>query len=243
MKQKLRPKCDFSGSICIVSVECGPLHHSSVYMSLCSVPTTTQLYGNACCCLLWKSGWNSAHEIKRRTPIAIRPIVSHLYGYWVVPLAVWSRQSSHSQDAISLTGAAAASSGNYLLTMCISLGWQSCCRWVWWKGRAHFLQPKWSVAAGPEFLPILWSVSCSALVFSSFRWCEKCQRSRMSRRQTPGHWTKPEAWADSQEFIRSRVSHREAGFKNTPAFLCMPGKYTEVMSFSHRANCERRLKI
>lgn len=108
-----------------VSFECGPLHHSHcIYVAL--LCPTTRLYWNACGGLLWMSGWNSEHKIKKRTLIAIRPIVSHLYGYWEVPLAVWSRRSSHSQDATSLTGASAASSGNYLLTMFISLGWQSC---------------------------------------------------------------------------------------------------------------------
>lgn len=108
-----------------------PLH--CIYVAPVS-PKTTWLYWNACGCLLWMSGWNSGspslwqktgHKIKR-TLIAIRPIVSHLYGYWVVPLAVWSRRSSHSQDAISPTAATIASPCNYLLTMFISLGWQSC---------------------------------------------------------------------------------------------------------------------
>ena len=80
-----------------------------------------------------------------------------------MPLAVPSRQSSHSQDT---TGAAVASSGNYLLTMFISLGWQNCNGKVRLKGRAYFLQLEHGVAAGPEFLSILWSVSCFVLVFT-----------------------------------------------------------------------------
>lgn len=166
-----------------------------IYVALLC-PTTTYPNWNACSYRLWKSGWNlgslvkTGHKIKKRTLIAIRSIVSYLYGYWVVPLAVWWRRSSHSQDATALTGAAVASSGNYLLTMFISLGWQSCYSWVWLKGRDHFLQPKTALLQGWGFCP-----SCDLFhvffftCFLPFRWCENCQRSRwgMSCRQPPSH--------------------------------------------------------
>lgn len=107
-----------------MSWECGPLRCSAAYMSLWSPHNNMALLR-----CMQRSRLNARVKLrtktKKRTLIAIRSIVFHLYGYWVAALAVWSRQSSHSQDAISLSAASAASSDNYLLTMFISLVWQS----------------------------------------------------------------------------------------------------------------------
>ena len=109
--------------------------------------------------LLWKpesaSPYPTAktgHKKRRRELIAIRPIVSHLYGYWELPLGLWSCWSSHSQDAISLTGAAVDSSGNYLLTRPVSLQWQCC--WVSLVGgKGPFPSAESSVASGLGLCP------------------------------------------------------------------------------------------
>lgn len=193
-------------------------------------PTTTTLhYLNACGGLLWMSGRTSGHKIKRRTLIAISFIVSHLYGYWVVPLVAskFSQSGCHLSHCSHLSFFWQVSANKVHLTWVTKLLGGSGL-----KGRAHFLQPKDSVVAGPEFLSILWSVSCFVLVFSHSDGVKSVKGRGVEWASDSLPVTKPNLnLAGSQGFIHHRVfnkslfiSHHEAGFKCHCIFLWMSGK-------------------